>query len=94
MGFCTPAAGDSPSEAADANITMQDNPSYSAVQGGLVMQMSQPISGNSAMCLTGYIQLQFGYSYIRISTPLHCSGRRSDNGARPMLLSCASKLCL
>ena len=73
MGFCAPAAGDSPPDPAVANITIQDNPSYSAVQG-LVMQMSQPISGNSAMCLTGYIQLQFGYSYIRISTPLHCSG--------------------
>ena len=69
MGFCAPAAGDFSSEAAVANITIQDNPSYSAVQGGPVMQTSQPISGNSAMCLTGYILLKFGYTYIRISTP-------------------------
>ena len=40
MGFCAPAAGDSPPDPADANITIQDNPSYSAVQGGL-----EPISG-------------------------------------------------
>ena len=40
VGFCAPAAGDSPPDPADANITIQDNPSYSAVQGGL-----EPISG-------------------------------------------------